>query len=284
MTLLRAIPSDFDPAVVTAIDGRLRQIETDHDVTIVWAIESGSRAWGFPSPDSDYDCRFIYVRPLDDYLRLSPKRDVIEVPIAEDLDINGWDIFKMARLLVKGNAAAIEWLMSPIIYQGLPGFRDEWRAEAEGAIDRSALMRHYYHLGQGQFLRHLTAPDLVSLKKIFYVLRPAVVLRWMKTHPDRRIAPMHLPTLLADIDIPGQLRAEIASLLAQKAVTREMGKGPFPKLIMEFIRAEYERAEAVLNDGAEEASADPRAVAQVEDLVRRWIPLQNTRKTAGSAD
>jgi uncharacterized protein len=275
LTPVRSIPSDFDPVVVAAIDERLRRIKIEHNVRIAWAIESGSRAWGFPSPDSDYDCRFIYVRPLDDYLRLSPKRDVIEVPIAEGLDINGWDIFKMARLLVKGNAAAIEWLMSPIIYQGMPGFQDEWCAEAEEAIDRAALMRHYYHLGQGQFLRHLTSPEALSLKKVFYVLRPAVVLLWMRMHPNRRIAPMHLPSLLASIDISDQLRAEIKALLAQKAVTREMGTGPFPKLIMDFIHSEYEQAKAFLNRIEESASANLKAITQVEDLVRRWVRCQS---------
>ena len=85
MTPVRAIPSDFDPTVVAAIERRLRLIEAEHDVTIVWAVESGSRAWGFPSPDSDYDCRFVFVRPLAAYLSIEQKRDVIEVPIAEEL-------------------------------------------------------------------------------------------------------------------------------------------------------------------------------------------------------
>ncbi len=138
MTSLRAIPSDFDPSTVAAIEGRLRLIEAQHKVRIVWAVESGSRAWGFPSPDSDYDCRFVFVRPLADYLSIEQRRDVIEVPIEEGLDINGWDLFKMARLLLKGNAVAIEWLTSPIIYRGLVAFRDEWCCEAERFVDRAA--------------------------------------------------------------------------------------------------------------------------------------------------
>jgi len=172
VTPIRAIPSDFDPSAVAAIERRLRLIEAEHKVRIVWAVESGSRAWGFPSPDSDYDCRFIFVRPLANYLSVEQRRNVIEVPIEEGLAINGWDLFKMARLLLKGNAVAIEWLTSPIIYRGLVAFRDEWCREADRFVDRAALVRHYYHLGHGQFRRHMAQADAVSLKKVFYVLWP----------------------------------------------------------------------------------------------------------------
>lgn len=85
---------------------------------IPWAIESGSRAWGFPSPDSDYDCRFIFVRPRDHYLALWPARDVIETPLDTTFDVNGWDLAKAVRLIAKGNATAIEWLRSSIVYAG----------------------------------------------------------------------------------------------------------------------------------------------------------------------
>lgn len=56
----------------------LHSIEAEHGVKVLYACESGSRAWGFASPDSDYDVRFVYVRPLEDYLSLVPVRDVIE--------------------------------------------------------------------------------------------------------------------------------------------------------------------------------------------------------------
>jgi predicted nucleotidyltransferase len=274
VTPVRAIPPDFEPAVVAAIERRLRLIEDEHKVTIVWAIESGSRAWGFPSPDSDYDCRFIFVRPLADYLSIEQKRDVIEVPIEEELDINGWDLFKMARLLLKGNAVAIEWLTSPIIYRGLTAFRDEWCREAERFVNRAALVRHYYHLGQGQFRRHMAQADAVSLKKVFYVLRPAVALRWLRLHPGRTLAPMHLPTLLAQVDLPEATRREIAALIEQKAVTREMGQGAFPNLISDLIGSEYEQA---LPEPAEPlSSSDQDGVTDFDRLIRRWIEACET--------
>src|SRR4029079_5853412 len=113
------------------IDLRLSAIAREHEVKIPLAIESGSRAWGFPSRDTDYDCRFIYIRNLEDYLSLFPPRDVIETPLNGDLDVNGWDLAKAIRLLLKGNAVVIEWLTSPIIYTADEQFRDTFLSLAE---------------------------------------------------------------------------------------------------------------------------------------------------------
>src|ERR1700709_275771 len=115
---MRNVPTSLDSAVVTEIDGRLRRVAIEHGATVPWKIESGSRAWGFPSPDSDYDCRFIYARSRDDYLQLYPPRDVIEFPADRILDVSGWDLAQALRLLLKGNAVVIEWLTSPFVYAG----------------------------------------------------------------------------------------------------------------------------------------------------------------------
>jgi hypothetical protein len=108
MSMIRAISASMDPATVALIDARLEAIRRKHGVTIPLAIESGSRAWGFPSPDSDYDCRFVFIRPIEHYLTPWPDRDVIETPIEGDLDANGWDLGKALTLMLKGNAVIIE--------------------------------------------------------------------------------------------------------------------------------------------------------------------------------
>ena len=97
------------------IVAQIQGIESTHDVTVLYACESGSRGWGFASPDSDYDVRFIYVHRLPWYFQVSPGRDVIEVPISGDLDINGWELRKALGLIKKGNATLIEWLDSPVV-------------------------------------------------------------------------------------------------------------------------------------------------------------------------
>lgn len=105
---------------------KLREIEKNERIHIILAVESGSRAWGFPSTDSDYDVRFIYIRQKEDYLRLEKTRDVIELPLDGILDINGWDLQKTLRLFHKSNPTLFEWFSSPIVYMETP-FADTFR-------------------------------------------------------------------------------------------------------------------------------------------------------------
>lgn len=127
------------------IQEKLREIEQREECRILLAVESGSRAWGFASPDSDYDVRFIYVRPEKAYLRLDRTRDVIEVPINGELDINGWDIDKTLRLLHKSNPTVFEWFSSPIIYQ-TSSFADQFRPIMQKYFSSKAGLWHYLHL------------------------------------------------------------------------------------------------------------------------------------------
>src|SRR5215470_15217825 len=231
MQVLRTLSPDFDPAMVAAIDAWLAAVAHEHKATVLLAIESGSRAWGFPSPDSDYDCRFIYVRRREDYLALWPQRDVIEFPIDGALDVNGWDLGKALRLLLKGNAVVIEWLTSPYAYAGDVRFRDEALALAREVVRPGPIARHYRHLGERQRRTYFSDTRAVEIKKLFYALRPAVALRWLRLHPGAAIAPMHFPTLAAESDLPAEVAAIVQDLLARKAVTRELGTGTLPQPI-----------------------------------------------------
>jgi hypothetical protein len=240
---IRNIPDDMDPDAVAQVDGILDAIRREHGVHIPLAIESGSRAWGFPSPDSDYDGRFIYVRPAQQALTIWPRRDVIETPLVGDMDVNGWDLSKALRLLLKGNAVVVEWLQSPILYTAEPWFREDLLAFADQWLDRDMVLTHYLHLGKRQKILHLDDQSEVSLKKLFYVLRPAVALRWLRLNPGKAVAPMHLPTLMAECDPPADLISTVEDLRARKATTREMGKGEMPPAILSFIEQEFEAVE-----------------------------------------
>ncbi|GEM31348.1 hypothetical protein NN3_23550 [Nocardia neocaledoniensis NBRC 108232] len=246
---LRTVPASMDPAVVAAVDTELDRVAAEHGVTIRLAIESGSRAWGFPSPDSDYDCRFVYVAGLETYLSPWRTRDVIETPLVGLLDVNGWDLAKALRLLVQGNAVLIEWLMSPIVYRGDAAFRARLREVAAEVADRDRVARHYLHLGARQYALFERNG---GLKKVFYALRPAMALRWLREHPGAAVAPMHLPTLLAECELPADFVAAVTELTDLKSRTREMGTGAVPAPIAAFIRAEFDTATAVF------ASRDPR--------------------------
>lgn len=243
---VRSVPENFDRQAVDAIDRRLESIALNHDVAIAWAIESGSRAWGFPSPDSDYDARFIYVRSISQYLSPWYPRDVIEMPIEGELDINGWDLGKAIKLMLKGNAVVLEWLQSPIVYHGDPVFRDQMLAFAEQCSDRTNSLRHYFHLGMQQWQRFLAMGADAPAKKLFYSARPALCLRWLRVHGDRHVPPMHFPTLLQQADTPSGITKTFEQLVAAKAKTRELGKTDISPEIHHFIDSEYRLAKDVL--------------------------------------
>jgi hypothetical protein len=231
----RTLPDSFDPAIIAGIDERLAAAEHDEQVRIAIAIESGSRAWGFPSPDSDYDCRFVFVRRRDDYRSLWRPRDVIETPLDPIYDVNGWDLGKLIKLMVKGNAVAIEWLQSPIRYRFDQRVADRLLDLARSVTDRAAIRRHYYSLAKTQWLRLDRDGGDVSLKKIFYVLRPIAAMAWLDRHPGDVVAPMAFRPLLDAADLSPPTRAKIADLLERKLATAELGRGPIPPAIAALI-------------------------------------------------
>ena len=267
--LLRSIPEALSPDVVAEIDARLADIQLKQTVTIPWAIESGSRAWGFPSPDSDYDCRFIFVRRADSYLSLWPDRDVIETPLERDLDVNGWDLGKALKLMLKGNAVVIERLQSPIIYSGDPQFRDAFLGLARRFASRSFIARHYLHLGARQRRTFLADEKSAPLKKLFYALRPAAALRWLRLHSDQSLAPMHFPTLMVECEPPAELAAIVDELLLRKAETRELGTAPLPRPVADFIASEFEQAELVF--GTDRVRLSDAAKAETDAFFREMV-------------
>jgi uncharacterized protein len=269
---IRIVPDYFDAKAVEEIDRRLASIASDHRVTIAWAIESGSRAWGFPSPDSDYDARFIFVRSIDQYLSPWQPRDVIEMPIEGDMDVNGWDLGKAIKLMLKGNAVVLEWLQSPITYCGDPIFRDEMLLLAEQCADRISAMRHYFHLGTLQWERFGGFGEGAPLKKLFYSARPALCLRWLRVHSDRSIPPMHFQTLLRESETPPAIAEQFEQLVAAKAKTRELGNAPVPDDIRNFINGEYQLAQDALSAKNRPQSQEnvERANAVFYETVRRY--------------
>ncbi|GLK75519.1 nucleotidyltransferase [Methylopila jiangsuensis] len=256
--LSRSLAPDMAPEAIAAVDRRLADIRAAHGVAIPFAIESGSRAWGFPSPDSDYDCRFIYVQPPERYLSLWPARDVIETPIEGDLDVNGWNLAKAIRLLLNGNAVAIEWLTSPIAYGVDERFRAAFLAFAEQAADRDRVARHYRGLGYAHQERHLREGEPIALKKLFYMVRPAAALRWLRLRPDAAVAPMRFQTLMAECDPPPAVARIMDDLIARKAVTRELGAAMAPAEILAFLAQEFRLADETFGRRAPRLKAGER--------------------------
>lgn len=267
---MRSIPDSMDPDVVRAVDARLDRVEQEYGVRVLWAIESGSRAWGFPSPDSDYDCRFLYVRRAHDYLGLRTRRDVIETPLDKVFDVNGWDVRKALGLMVKGNATVGEWLRSPIVYRGDAAVRDELLALSDDVTDRRALTNHYLHVGRNSLGLYASTG---AAKKFLYALRPAVALRWMRGREGAATPPMDLPALVAGAAVPVDVRAAVEELVRHKSAAREMGAIAVPDVLPEFVEAELRLAEATLADTAPSRAygARDRAWSLADDVFRRLV-------------
>lgn len=240
MTGLRSLGPDFDPGIVASIDARLRAVNAQ-GATVLLAVESGSRAWGFPSPDSDYDIRFLYVRPRDWYLSLAPGRDVIEYPIVDEIDLNGWDVRKALNLLLKSNAVVSEWMLSPIRYRSDDPFVAKLGALADDLLNPRALAYHYAKSGKTAADRWLDGDEAVPVKKYFYALRPALTIRAIRINPAVR-PPMNLQALIAVSDVPANLVAQIDGLVEAKARTNERSNGTRLPEIDALIRDELGRA------------------------------------------
>lgn len=203
------------------IQEKLREIEQREECRILLAVESGSRAWGFASPDSDYDVRFVYVRPEKAYLRLDRTRDVIEVPINDELDINGWDIDKTLRLLHKSNPTVFEWFSSPIIYQ-TSAFADQFRPIMQKYFSSKAGLWHYLHMAEGNYRDYLRG-EMVRAKKYFYVLRPILACKWIL---KKGTPPPMLFTDLVKSELPDDLSETVYQLLDLKMNSPEIKEIP----------------------------------------------------------
>ena len=219
----------------------LRGVEAEHDVRILYACESGSRGWGFASPDSDYDVRFVYVHRLDWYLTVDPGRDVIEKPISGDLDVSGWDLRKALKLLHGSNPVLHEWLRSPIVYTRDETWAPRLSALAQAHLSPDRAYHHYLSMARRNQRDHLQG-ETVKYKKYFYVMRPLLAARWIREGrgaPPMRFADLAQATLndVALID-------ELNRLLEIKMRAGESQTSPRWPGIQAFIDRELEVAQA----------------------------------------
>ena len=205
---------------------RLREIERAHGVKVLHAVETGSRAWGIASPDSDFDVRFIYVRPNEDYLRLNAPRDVIETPIDDTWDVSGWDLQKALKLLYKSNPSLYEWMASDMTYID-SDFADRLAPLLKPYFEKKAMMYHYYPMASNNVRAFLSGPS-VKPKKYFYALRPILACMWIRAHDFA--PPIRYADLVAD-QLPASLRTASDHLLELKIHAPEKAEiAPIPEV------------------------------------------------------
>ena len=214
---------------------KLDEIEKRENVRILLAVESGSRAWGFASPDSDYDVRFIYVRPKVDYLRLEKARDVVELPLEGELDISGWDLDKTLRLLRASNPTLFEWFSSPIVYRDTV-FAGEFRGIMQQYFSSRRGLSHYLSMAGGNYREYLRG-DTVKAKKYFYVLRPILACRWIL---DRGTPPPMLFSELMEAELDPALLPDVNRLLDLKMNAPEIKTIPKIENINRYLESSIE--------------------------------------------
>lgn len=247
------------------IGAMLGQIEREHGCRVLYACESGSRAWGFASPDSDYDVRFIHAHPLAWHLRLEARRDSIERMTPDNLDLAGWELGKALRLFAGCNLALNEWLDSPEIYRSEPDFHQVLRGLIPAYFNPRKALHHYLAMAEKTADQHL-AGGRVGIKKAFYILRPLLACRWII---DRLAMP---PTRFEDLlrqPLPPDLGVEIQALLERKAGAVEGEKIPLPPALgawfgesCDFARRQAEQLPATAE----------RDWAPLNNLMARWVP------------
>ena len=254
-------PETPDAAVRDTVNRRLDAVEREEEVRVLFACESGSRAWGFASPDSDYDVRFVYAHPRDWYLSIDGRRDVIERPIVDLYDVNGWDLRKALRLFRKSNPPLLEWLGSPTVYRERTSAAARLRRIAARSFSPRACAFHYLHMARGNYRDYLQA-DSVPLKKYLYVLRPLLAVRWIER--GLGIVPTEFERLVDTVVDRPRLRAAIDGLLEKKRRTPEIGRGPRIEAIGAFIKGELARHESGFTIDA----APPPGLDELDALFR----------------
>lgn len=251
----------------------IAQMEKEYDIKVLYACESGSRAWGFSSQESDYDVRFIYIHHPSWYLSIDRKRDVIEIPKRDSLsipvdpllDISGWELTKALKLFRKSNPPLLEWLHSNMIYYQRFSTIEKMRNLEKEVFSPTSTIYHYINMAKGNFREYLQG-DIVKIKKYFYVLRPVLAAKWVQSFET--IPPMEFNTLVQMLIPMGALRIKIESLVERKKSGQKLALEPRINLINEFLDTEINLLETYAK-GLEKNLLDP--TERLNDLFRNTL-------------
>ena len=243
---------------------QLSEIERAHQVTILYACESGSRGWQFASKDSDYDVRFIYLHRLDWYLSIFDKRDVIELPIVDQLDMVGWDFRKSLKLLQRSNPRLLEWISSPIVYVSPHGVIEQMWALAPSYFSAYVCGQHHIRAARFYFEQAIQE-EKAHVKWLFYTLRSVLVLKWIEeTHT---ISPMSFWTRADRLISDAALRQAIQALFIAKQQSAEQSFIPRMPVLEQFCAQEIARLNHVTETFAHTVGPDQ----PLDDLFRAAV-------------
>lgn len=240
----------------TIID-KLGAIEQEHKIKMLFACESGSRGWEFPSPDSDYDVRFIYVRPYRFYLSVLDRKYDLTFPINDELDIYGWDIRKVLQLIKKSNTTPFEWLQSPIIYKQEAGFINELWSVCQSYFGQRSNIHHYLGIAKGA-MDTIANDSEIKIKKLFYVLRPLLAAKWCLE--KQSIAPMTIGPLMTLL--PDHFKKQVSELITLKATAAESFVIKINADLKTYLDNEFAR----INDASAQLNKDHFEADKLDDF------------------
>lgn len=247
------------------IQKELLRLEAQHDIKILYAVESGSRAWGFASTDSDWDVRYIYVHRLDWYLKIDDNKDNQEEILPNDIDLAGWELKKALRLFRKSNPPMLEWLRSPIVYLQQFSTADRLRDLTKEYFNPKSCLHHYLHMAEGNYRDYLQK-DNVRVKKYFYVLRPILACDWIKQ--TGTMIPMEFHKLLDSQVTDQKVKTEINNLLIRKMAGEELNEEPKIQILNDFLESKI-RYYGDYVKSVEKIS--PPDTAKLDDLFKQTI-------------
>lgn len=249
-----------------AIAEALTQLEQNQEFNVLFACESGSRAWGFPSPDSDYDVRFLYVHKLSYYLSLGKRPDTYDQMLPGDLDVSGWELGKALKLLAGSNIPLFEWLQSPVVYRQNQEFIAALRSEIGTFFNPKKAMFHYLKLAQNSFGKDEN-PENLTIKKLLYVARALVCTLWIARHQTMPSTDVHV--LLAEEDlIPLEIKQLLKELIAQKQHQKEAHKISLKPFLTDWIH--QTSGQCLVQAEAMVVGKIP-GVVRLEPLFRAWV-------------
>ena len=243
----------------------LQKLEAEKDIHILLACETGSRAWGFPSPDSDFDVRMIYVHKTNWYLSVNEARDTLERMFENrELDITGWELKKALTLMGKSNPALLERIQSPIVYRADEEFVQDMQEIAWSHYSRITAIHHYYSMAK-KIADEFSDRNEYKLKKLFYALRTATVCKWISERTE--IPPIEFPRIYNGLDLAPNLVRRIDELIQLKKTKPESYLHPNEPLILDFIQSCLEETANIKHT----LSAGRRSVAELNAVLRKYI-------------
>lgn len=233
------------------------------DCRLLLAVESGSRAWGYASQDSDYDVRCVYWYPQERYLALQQPRDTVEWELNEVFDINGWELRKALNMAARSHLTIFEWCDSPIRYRSSP-WHEEFRAVIRGMMQPERLAGRYVGMAEGTFRRYLML-ERPPYKEYFYAIRPLLAARWVMQ--ERTPAPVPFATLRQAL-LPDAMQDTVEELLHLRNANTEKAVGPPHPQALRWIEQEIAELHRILPD---HRTLPPADTASADDLFRRMV-------------